>query len=87
MFYDEDEYRDIEKEEEFAQRMYDEYINDQIEQAIMDRLDREQKKAFTYLKEDKVCSTWKSGDKYYMNIDSEFGVIRIEFPHKIIEGA
>ena len=61
-------------------------VDEAVEQAIMERLEREKDKAFTYLKRENICSTWKDTNGYNMLIRTEFGDIKLLFPHEVIDG-
>lgn len=62
-------------------------VDDVVENLIMERIEREQEKAFSYLKKEKIFTSYKSGDKFYVELSSEYGNIKIEFPKSLIEGA
>lgn len=62
-------------------------VDDVVENLIMERIEREQEKAFSYLKKEKIFTSYKSGDKFYVELSSEYGNIKIEFPKTLIEGA
>lgn len=62
-------------------------VDDVVENLIMERIEREQEKAFSYLKKEKIFTSYKSGDKFYIELSSEYGNIKIEFPKTLIEGA
>ena len=75
----------FEKSFEIEEDTFD--VDDVVENLIMERIEREQEKAFSYLKKEKIFTSYKSGDKFYIELSSEYGNIKIEFPKTLIEGA
>ena len=77
----------FDEEYEIEEEMYDYDVDEEVDRIIMERIEREQEKAFTYLKKENICGSWKSKGKFHMSIRSEYGNIHIEFPDEIIKGA